>query len=669
MAKRIFDVIIDSGDESGDDEFAPDGGDDRPDVTAPARPSVSSVLPDLLLGAALDKATRRRIAQRGATCFLVIVPSSDYVGAIKKTIGRMTPFGAGTYHIVTRDGSERRTPGALAEAEADSVDALAEGRTVIGITADPTALPAILVSAADVTIHVPTPGAHIIRRVMRACLSGRPPRDFCDGDVSGLSYRQVLSALRPTGSAADAVFRLRALRQTVFRVGADDRLPDLRSMRTFGDARTWGLTLARDIADVRAGKIGWADVDRGVVLHGPPGVGKTLFARILGNACGLPTIVASIGEFFSSTDGHLGAVIKFQHDLFARARALAPCILFLDEIDSLPNRSTLDPHNRDWWVSLVNDFLSLVDGAVGSTDGIIIVGATNAIERLDPAVLRPGRLEKTVYLGPPDAAGLAEILHHHLGSDLADVDLMPWTRMVSGMTGADAMEAVRRAKRTARHAGRAIIIGDLVGALLPPDTRAPESIHRVAVHEAAHAVLAHVQLLTSVTSASLACGSQSGGQTRIQGLPPIVDLASVEQTVVTLLAGRCAEAVLIGTVSSGAGGEQTSDLAQASALLYWVHASWALGTTLLFRAPPAQAPQLGNFDPALRLTVERDLRRLEVVSTRLVRRHRKAIERVATALEVRRYLDAAEIAALVRYADRSTRRTATSCESRKTADV
>lgn len=124
-------------------------------------------------------------------------------------------------------------------------------------------------------------------------------------------------------------------------LAVDPAIPNLEDAVEFGAARDWGLELQADLADFIAGKIAWSSVDRGVVLHGVPGTGKTLFAKALAQACSVPLIVGSMGEFFASTDGHLGDVIKRQRQLFDQAKACRPCILFIDELNALPDIDTL----------------------------------------------------------------------------------------------------------------------------------------------------------------------------------------------------------------------------------------------------------------------------------------------------------------------------------------
>src|SRR3546814_617433 len=158
------------------------------------------------------------------------------------------------------------------------------------------------------------------------------------------------------------------------------------------------------------GGLRWEDVDCGVLLSGPTGVGKTMFAGALARTCGCPLVSASLGEWQAA--GHLGDLLKAMRRTFDEARKCAPCILFIDEIDSFGDRAAFDRHHRDYGIPLVNAFLEELDGVRGRA-GVVVVGATNDPERIDPAIRRPGRLDRTIELGLPDAEALQERSEEH----------------------------------------------------------------------------------------------------------------------------------------------------------------------------------------------------------------------------------------------------------------
>ncbi|WP_312406212.1 ATP-binding protein [Rhizobium sp.] len=190
----------------------------------------------------------------------------------------------------------------------------------------------------------------------------------------------------------------------------------VETLSEYGKAKTWALDLKADLADYRAGSLAWSDMSSKLLLHGPAGTGKTSFARALCNSLQVPLVVTSVSTWLQG--GHLNDVIEKMAKTFAEARALAPSILFIDEIDGIGKRQPVEREYADYWNAVVNKALELLDGAVRS-EGLIIVGATNRPDDIDDAIKRSGRLETHIEIPKPDVATLAEIFAHHLGHDVA----------------------------------------------------------------------------------------------------------------------------------------------------------------------------------------------------------------------------------------------------------
>jgi hypothetical protein len=197
--------------------------------------------------------------------------------------------------------------------------------------------------------------------------------------------------------------------------------PPLRveTLSGYGAASEWALGLKQDLTLWQAGHLEWLQMSTRLLLAGPPGTGKTTFARALANTLQTKLLVTSVGTWLEPS--HLGDVLARMAAAFAEAEANAPCILFVDEIDGIGKRGGRNREYDDYWNSVVNRALELVDGAL-KTQGVIIVGATNHPEAIDPALLRSGRLETRIDIPLPDVDALVGILRHHLADDVEGLE-------------------------------------------------------------------------------------------------------------------------------------------------------------------------------------------------------------------------------------------------------
>ena len=415
----------------------------------------------------------------------------------------------------------------------------------------------------------------------------------------------------------------------------------LADLAVTGGARDWALGLVADIGRARAGVLP-ASALEGAVFFGPPGTGKTLLASCIAAEARVPFLQTSVGTWFS-TNGHLDGVIKsidaFCDGLLQLRRADATAIGFLDELDSLPSREKMSNHGRDWWTPVLNHGLLRIQSLREA--GVVLLAATNHLDNIDPALLRPGRFDRTFWIGPPDETARVAILRAHLGTDLADADLVPAARLASGATGAVLAGNVKAARAAARAAERPLVLADLIAAIAPPDPRLPADLRRVALHEAAHAVVAHRLGLPVVEVTTRASGA-AAGMTVLGEADPMPDRDGLERRVVGLLAGRAADLDLGGGAHAGA----HSDLSAATRIVCAIETCFGLGPRLLHRADPDGCEALLCADPALARRVESALRRLMRRTRALVAAERAAIEATAAALLERRCLTGAEVAAI-----------------------
>jgi ATP-dependent Zn protease len=413
----------------------------------------------------------------------------------------------------------------------------------------------------------------------------------------------------------------------------------------YGKVKDWALALLADIALVKAGKLDPAELE-GAVFLGPPGTGKTLLARSIASEAGVPFLSTSVARWFGGTEGYLNNIIQ-EIDRFCDALLLAirsgntrTAIGFLDEIDALPSRARLGSRNADFWTTVITHCLMRWEELRRA--GIILIGATNHADHVDPALLRPGRFDRQFEILPPDEAGRLGILTMHLGSDLAGTDLTLAARLSHGASGAVLAGHVKAARRRARAAGRPLSLDDLLSEIAPADPRTEEEIRMITLHEAAHAVSAHRLGLTVVQVSSLPAGDAAGATTlRLSGGIP--DRTLLERRALALLAGRAADVVLGAGPNAGA----VQDLLEATRLVTSLHAAFGLGTTLAHRIPAGEAERLLQWDAGLSQLVEADLQGLMRQAEALVRADRDAILAVAEALRVRRVLAGDEVVAIV----------------------
>lgn len=200
--------------------------------------------------------------------------------------------------------------------------------------------------------------------------------------------------------------------------GFDARpIVSVETLHGYGAARQWALDLKQDLALWRAGKLPWSQMSTKLLLYGPPGTGKTTFARALCNTLQIPLAVTSVSTWLEPS--YLGDVIRRMRVSFEDALQHSPAILFVDEIDGIGKRGQKNEHD-DYWNSVVNKLLELLDGAIRS-EGLVIVGAANHPGMIDPAIRRSGRLEAHIEVPLPDVDALVGILAHHLGTDCPDV--------------------------------------------------------------------------------------------------------------------------------------------------------------------------------------------------------------------------------------------------------
>lgn len=315
-----------------------------------------------------------------------------------------------------------------------------------------------------------------------------------------------------------------------------------------------------------------ARIPKGVILVGPPGTGKTLIAKAVAGEAGVPFFSASGSEF---VEMFVGVGASRVRDLFAEAKKNAPCIVFIDEIDAVGRkRGSGMGGGHDEREQTLNQLLVEMDG-FGINEGIIVLAATNRVDILDPAILRPGRFDRKVMVGRPDVEGRKQILNVHaknkpLGDD---VDLNEVAKTTAGFTGADLENLMNEAAISAAKADRAYIINnDVKEAFLKVGVGTEKKSKVVsdkekritAYHEAGHAILFHVlpDMDPVYTVSIIPTGMGAAGYT--MPLPENDEMfntkGQMRQEIMVSLGGRIAEAIIFDDITTGA----SSDIKKAT---------------------------------------------------------------------------------------------------------
>lgn len=316
-----------------------------------------------------------------------------------------------------------------------------------------------------------------------------------------------------------------------------------------------------------------ARIPKGVLLVGPPGTGKTLLAKAVAGEAGVPFFSISGSDF---VEMFVGVGASRVRDLFDQAKKNAPSIVFIDEIDAVGRRRGAGlGGGHDEREQTLNQLLVEMDG-FGINESVIIIAATNRADILDPALLRPGRFDRQVYVGRPDVKGREAILRvHSKGKPLApEVDLKVVAQTTAGFTGADLANLLNEAALlSARDGKKAIDMESLQKALIKigvgteKKTRviSDKEKYITAYHESGHAILFEVlSELDPVHSISIIPTGMAGGYTMpLPGEDKMyMTKLYMEQEIISLLGGRAAEALVIKDITTGA----SNDIERATAM-------------------------------------------------------------------------------------------------------
>jgi cell division protease FtsH len=380
-----------------------------------------------------------------------------------------------------------------------------------------------------------------------------------------------------------------------------------------------------------------ARVPKGILLHGPPGTGKTLAAKAVANESGAHFYAQSASAFVEMFAGLGAARIR---KLFEEARKNAPSIVFIDELDAVGQARSGHSFNREQDQTL-NQLLVELDG-FGPRDQVVVMGASNRLQDLDPALLRPGRFDRQILIQQPDLKGRTEILYVHMrGKPLADdVDVESIARQTAGLTGADLSNLCNEAAIAAGRQERSLIMqadfdyamDRVVGGLQQRRVMTEKEKRILAYHEGGHALMSHLMNAGApVQKATIIARGTALGYTL--NLPEEERYLHTKEELVdwmvVTLAGRAAEQVVFGRVTNGA----VNDLEKATSLARAMVFEYGMGESAVSRTMRADNYSLSEETKRLRDQEQAQLTdHAYEEAVRILTKHRALLDRVAQAL-------------------------------------
>jgi cell division protease FtsH len=395
----------------------------------------------------------------------------------------------------------------------------------------------------------------------------------------------------------------------------------------------------------RFGALG-ATVPKGILLHGPPGTGKTLLAKAVAHESGAHFYSQSAAAFVEMFAGLGAARIR---RLFQIARDHRPAVVFIDEIDAVGGERGAD--NNSEREQTLNQLLVEMDG-FGSTGDLVVIAASNLLEKLDAALLRPGRFDRQIFVSPPDVSGREAILKVHTkNKPLGDIDFETMARQTAGLTGADlanlANEAAIFAARSHRDRVEQVdfdsALERVVAGMQSRRTLNEHERRVVAFHEAGHAVCAELlPAVDRVHKISIVPRGRALGYTL--NLPEEDRYLKTREELIDymtmLLGGRAAEQIVFGEITTGA----SDDLSRVAEISRSMIHDYAMGTSITSRKVSAEGGQVSDRTRQMRDEEQQHLADEAMrMAVRLINDYRPQLDQLAHALLRNEVLERADI--------------------------
>lgn len=505
-------------------------------------------------------------------------------------------------------------------------DGVMRGRAVIYIVDRMSGLPDGMASAATAQLTLPSATVEMLSAILREIHKGKRRTKLPAGvDIGAMSELRLARVF-----AADS---MAAAMDALHEFGLPDKTkPGITLDKVHGQpgAKAAFQQLLDDLNDWRKGSLDWSEVTSSFIFHGPPGTGKTMLSEALAGSAGVSFIRTSYSD--CQRHGHQGDMLRVLTETVEKAITNAPAILFIDEIDSFYSR-TGDTRFSGYMTGVVNGLLTLLD-RLNSTPGVIVIGATNHLSMIDPAIIRPGRFDCHIPVDPLDRSGVMAMIAAQIPDILNDDEAQMLADQLIGQTGATVAAMLRDARTksrrdripmTARH------IFDAAEAVAPvPD---PELLRRVALHEAGHLLMGHLSGFSTPKRAAIR--GRSGEILR--EMPDVLTPTLANGMLKIYLAGRVTEAMFFQEISSGAGGTgRASDLALATAMALQIELNFGFADRLTWHDPTIP-PNLHSHE--IRIAVEKRLQASDSAVRAALAPHVRDLERIAQALMDERELD------------------------------